>query len=287
MNGIITAVDRDREIVHARLESHEVIECGYLGGIPPWPLAGGWFTEDPEPLFLGAYGHRRPVFHDDFMWGFAPTTSRWDADTGWGTEFDGSATITDLDDPGPTAAGAVALTSNAGEARLRKLLHAITPPDDGAALWLTVRLKADEELLVTQGNGLGLATPGVPPGGGTDQGVDVVLSGFNYAGGVELNTYQSANTPSVLGTGESLTAGDWHWLDLLVIPRVAAALWMDGSGPWVNTDNPLDPDGDAITVYFLAAHPDGDVAELDLDLVDLSIVTPVNNPSDFAIAGTR
>lgn len=284
--GVITGIDRDNQRVRALLEDGQDIDAYYLGGAPPWPLAGAMFTDEPASLCLGPIGDRRTLFHDDFMWGFAPTATRWDGDGNWNGVIAGSGSITDFDDPGQGGAGAVALTAPAAsEARIRKLAAAVNLPDDGAALWMRARV-AGNNALVSSGLGtarVGLGTLGVITST-TAAGDHGVYASYGTGNPWQLTALEDPTATVVVAGGDTpaVAPAAWDWIDLVVVADAWAALWVNGSGPWAVTAN-LGSAGSAAVTPFVTVDSDSGTCVLYADLVAVDLVNPVNDPTDYAL----
>lgn len=287
VKGTVIGIDRANRTVRFRLPTdpdnpitQPAAEAAYLGA-PPWPLATALFVNGPAWVCLGPVGDRRLVVHDDFCAETAPY-----GDTPWNESGTGSTSW--HNDPGEGCAGVVDIngTTNATSYRIRKHNRVVTLGDD-IATWFSARVALDATLLATHLARVGLANTNVIAAGGAAASDAGVYAFFSYAFGTP-NVFGlevvDGTSISNLTTGETITAGQYYWVDIVCAGGSWAALWIDGSGPWVVQSN-VPGEADQAVSQFAAIYMNSSAAAaFSIDQIRTELVTPVENPQAYAEA---
>lgn len=253
--------------VRALLQSGVEIEACYAG-TPPWPLATALFDGPGEWFCLGPIGDRRQVLHDDFMFVGASSVG----DTEW--VEGGTGSLSAATDPSD-GAGVVMLSPTTITDRywIRKRDRSVTLGDD-RPFWMSARVRLTSPADVA----VGLADANRVSGGAAASTDSLVAVGLSTTfGSCDLQTVAGTSSTSV-PTGESSPSAEWIWVDLMVVGGLWAAMWIDGSGPWVSTENVPSTSTRAVTPFVVSSAGVGEV-----DCVSLVQVPFVNSPDGVAI----
>lgn len=159
-------------------------------------------------------------------------------------EVDGWVTNSPVSFPNPMTdpadmAGAVTLGADAGEVIfLRREDRQITLPDD-RVFWFSARVQAEgiNSSIIRAGLAdLGAMNTATGPSA-NDSGVYAEL--VSDASTTNSLTVVSGVSSTSESTGERFSASAPQWVDVMVVGGQWAAMWVNGSGPWmVNTDVP-------------------------------------------------
>lgn len=260
--------------VRALLQSGAEIEACYAG-VPPWPLSTALFDGPGEWFCLGAVGDRRLVLHDDFL----AEDSTDVGDTNWRTSGTGSLSFASAPDVGVAGAAELNLTSASSPTnfRMRKKLQTLKL-GSAPAVWMTARVKGGPNVVSNGGLLVGLGGSGVITGASTDVGV-------GYATGAGLQVLGNYNSGSnFVVTGEPFAADTWYWVDLVAVGGAWSAVWIDGSGPWVNDEGMPDSSSGGVTPFFQVQALTGTTSmTASIDLMRIELVGPVNSPDGVAV----
>lgn len=286
MRAVVVGVDRANVVVNTVLDTGETVEATYLG-TPPWPLATVWLDGGPAYLAVGALGDRRTVLRDDFMATNNATTTTANtafSDTAWSLAVTGTGSVGRATDPGSGSAGVVQLSAPVSStARIRCYDRSIQVPTAGTALWMQARVRVDANLLDDTKSfaRVGFGNSNIVDNGaaaGTDVGAYVLLN----SSGVSVDTVEGTSATELL-IGASITAATFMWVDILVTAGEWAAFWLDGGGPYVLDSNvPLSTDQALEPFAYVKTAAAGNTAALDVDLIDVQLVTPCVHAVDYA-----
>lgn len=287
VKGTVVGIDRTARTVRFKLPddpdspvARQSLEAAYLGS-PPWPLATALFINGPAWVCLGPVGDRRLVVHDDFCGETTPF-----GDTEW-TET-GTGSISFHNDPGDGAAGVVDIngTTSGQSYRLRKHNRVITLGDD-AVTWISARVALDATLLATHLARVGAANTNVIAGGAAAASDAGVYAFFSYTFGAAnvfgLEVVDGTSISNVT-TGETITAGTYYWVDIVCAGGSWAALWVDGSGPWIVDTNVPGESDQAVTPFAGIYMNSNAAAAFSVDQIRAELVTPVQDPQAYAEA---
>lgn len=273
--GVVTGIFRDGDpqdpgspipYVEASIAGAGVQSCRYYGNPPP-PLsvceftdvAGTWFCEGAKEYDL------RRVLHEDFTTCSTVTVSGTAlvADTPWGTALSGtSAQIAALTGSGLGVARLTSGTTVNRSALIVKTVDAILP-SAADAYWLHTKAK------------LGTSAVDIDTYIGLSDGS--AASDYVFARWIpSVNTVWSLSTlkDGVAGGATSATAGavdGYHDFDLIFVPGIFAALWVDGDGPYAATSN-IPAGTDTLTVFARCVSTTAATKTLDVDFVTLTAI---------------
>lgn len=284
--GVVIAVDRDYTDVNgtrtgqvrARLQSGVEIEACYAG-TPPWPLATALFDGPGEWFCLGPIGDKRVAFADDFNYYTAGTPLI--GNTGWTAGGDAGGSLSTPNNP-TDGNGVLRLTNTTAAGNgyfIRKTLAMVTLASD-RCYWMSARVRPSAAL---NGFYVGLADTATMTGGSGSARAGVFAILLDEASGTSNVLYtRKGGTLTTVSTGEYAADDTWTWVDVMVVGGQWAAMWVDGSGPWVN-DTAVPGTGEDSVTPFISCQNIAASTSLDVDYVELSMVTPVNNPDEIGI----
>ena len=287
--GVVTSINRADRVVNCLLDTGEPIEATYLGE-PPWPMSTVALVGDLTYLCLGPIGDRRRVFHDDFM---APTTADTVtsatviSDIGWSFSASGTGSTDAFGNPGTGGAGVRRLIAPlSSSARIRAANTGVAVPPDGYAAWMSGCFMIDQSLYdsTTANAYIGLGTTGIYDGTGAGASDRAVMLGCSGVA-LQFRTYNGTSTSSYT-LPDFPAAATYYWFDIVTVSGEWAAMWFDGTGPYViTTDVPAD-DGNGYTPFARLAGETGDgvTVRVGLDALSLAIVSPAVNAIDYALA---
>lgn len=269
VTGIITGIDREGGLVTANVDGADVT-ARYVGEAPP-PLATGLFLPGPAWVCLGALGECRKSFGDDFNFYTAGTPLI--GGTGWSLGGSG-ATLTTPSDP-TDGNGVLRQVQTGGQGFIRKTLDMVTLADT-RCYWFAARVRQSD---ADKGLYLGLGTTGVMGStalGASDAGAVFTLlaSGFSNT----LTSTAGTSTSQVV-TGESAESNTWAWVDVMVQGGQWVAAWVDGSGPWVVTDNVPSTSHWSVTPFIASFSSGGATNNVDVDYASLHVM-PADTVAD-------
>lgn len=272
--GYVLGIDRANARLRAVIDDYPVDDVRYDPRNPPWPLAQAFFRGGPPWRCLGPIGHRRVLFHDDFLGvsgnasGSSFTNLPLLGDTRWVADGSGGTTITQ----GADGVGVATFMSESSNSfRLLKHDDALTAPADGHAYHWLVRFSASYT---------GTPSVVIPPRAGV-VGDDIVIGGFGiYVYTEPGSQFQVAGQEGVSETVEGTTfAHDQWYIAEIILTAESIFGWVDGNGP----AQPSSLVGSAFPARFWTANNDGSVTggsrvfNLDYAHASLvSIVTPDN-----------
>lgn len=274
--GTVTAIDRANRVVRAVLAGGQAIESTYFGD-PPWPFSQAAFVPvGPHWHCDGALGDRRVVLHDDFT--FVGTTPNF-GDTPWVASGTGTTTAT----AGPTDfQGLVRLQTPNTALTFRsnyKTLDLVHPPTPPAALWWSSRLYPASNVTTSLVYRAGLAdtdwsnTP-------ADR---VILERSSTVGTVWTLVTASGGSSTTVDTAVTQADSEWITADIMYVPGVWAALWIDGAGPYISTSNIPTTAEPIVPGVYVAALAASARAVL-IDWMHLEVVDPIVSPFDLDLA---
>lgn len=272
VRGTVLGIDRETGTVRAEIAGVIVPEAPYLGD-PPWPLSSCWFFNAPAYTCLGPIGNRRVAFADDFNHVRTAGSSEAIGDTGWATGGDAGGSISTPANP-TDANGVLRLTNTTAAGNgyfIRKTLGMVTLTDT-RAYWMTARVRPSA---ASNGFYVGFADTNTMTGGAgaTRAGVYALL--LDVASGTS-NTLvtRKGGTQTLVSTGEYATDNAWCWVDIMVAGGQWSAMWVNGSGPWVNATAIPGTGEDSVTPFIsclnIAASTTLDVDYASVALVDLA-----------------
>lgn len=243
-----------------------LIPCRYYGNPPP-PLSicefseigGSWFCEGTRQADF------RTVFHEDFT--ICPTVTvsgtTLGADTPWGTFLFGTGSRIDA----LTGSGLGVCRLTAGNANGRAALAFKTVdsilPSTADAYWLHSRAQ-----LGTSAASI-IASIGFSDGAGT---ADVAFARF--APTAFANWAHITAKDTVFGGAETPVVGavdGYHDFDIILNPGVFSALWIDGSGPYVDTAT-VPAGTDTLTIFLWVVSLTTATKTLDVDSITLTAI---------------
>lgn len=259
--GIVTSIDRDAGTVDAIIGDAVVPGVAYMGEAP-WPLAVAWFFNGPAWVCLGPAGDKRTIVHDDFMYSNLASTPSRIGDTGWieGGSGGSITTVNDVTD----AVGSLRVTATDADTYYLRKSNRRVLLNPERVYWLTARFRPNND---TEFEAVDVGLSDDVAGSPTSLAFVLLAEqdGNNIVG------VASGASDSSVDTGESVETGIWTWVDLMIAPGQWAAGWVDGSGPWIVTENVPDDTTQAVTPYFQVQSLVGDVSA-DLDVITLAIV---------------
>lgn len=235
--GVVTGIDRVNGVVGAILDDGLDLwlpEGFPYAGDPPPPLSKCWFVAIGNKLVCTSpAGEGRVVLHDDFLHVATPSVTTYLGDTPWVLRGSQGTRVQDVASLGD-AQGVMRYLTNANannfvsESKSTDALVAPTPP---AAIWWSGRYAINSLTSVVSRWGLGnTATWTI--------GALADAVAWDYASTTSANWLLSTAATSGLtltDTGIPADINTWHAFDLMFIPDVWAAGWIDGAGPFVST----------------------------------------------------
>lgn len=282
--GVVLGLDRDfidvdgnrTGLVRGLLQTGGEIEAMFMGS-PPWPLAPALFDGGPEWVCLGPLGLRREIVHDDFI-GVGATGGETTVD-GWITNTPGGLDyiphVIDF-------AGAIELRSAAPDrAMMRKRVDQIDLVDD-RVFWVAARLVGGYDSPIIR---VGLANTGAlydtAPPASTDAAVYAQLDATGSASNLLAAVTGTSTSTTETGESYAVLPSPPTWVDVMVAPGQWAAMWVEGSGPWmVNTDVPVDV---SVTPFVTVVGPGGAMAEVVIDTITVEQVSQAISPYDLSL----
>lgn len=240
------------------------VPCRYYGNPPP-PLSvceftdmgGIWFCEGPKEYDL------RQVLHEDFT--ICPTATADGTiacDTSWLLDINGAGS--QVAQNTGSALGAALLTGGAASSRYSAIYKTAGAFLVGAAdaFWVTVRMQPSETSLTTIQAGL----TDYPTASDAIRAVYAPAVDTNWRLNTTKDTTSTAISTAVAGAVQYFT------LDLVLVAGTFGAIWVDGDGPYVKTDNVPDT---ADTLQPFAIVTSGTTATRSVS-VDYLTVTAIN-----------
>lgn len=237
--GLVTGIDRDNGRVGAILDTGLArwLPDGFdYAGEAPAPLSVCWFVETVPGRYLcaGQLGDTRLVHHDDYTHVASPSVTTYLGDEPWVLRGSGGTRTQDATTLGD-ALGVLRYATNAtinafiSESKDTDAYAMLTAPQ---AVWWSGRLAVNSVTAVAYGAGLA----STPLWAVTGAAADRVVAGFDSTVSANwlLQTSASAVAATNLDTGIAADLDTWHHFDLVFVPGTWAALWIDGSGPYVS-----------------------------------------------------
>lgn len=266
VRGTVLGIDRENGTVRAEIAGVVVPAAPYLGE-PPWPLSSCWFFNAPAYTCLGPIGNRRVAFADDFNFYTAGTPLI--GGTGWSA---GGAAGGSLSTPNnPTDGNGVLRLTNTTVASpyfIRKTRQLVTLADT-RCYWMSARVRASSS---SAGIAVGLADTNAMNGGAaasTDAAAYALFAGWSSP---QLSLFVAAGTSQdSVSVGTEIASDTWVWIDVMVVGGQWAAVWADGSGPWVLSTPIPSTSQDSVTP-FVSVTNQGASTTLDVDYASLALV---------------
>lgn len=199
---------------------------------------------------------------------------------GW-TDDNDTLSLVSLTDPTDMAGGIQLTATYPATSYLRKLNRQIALADD-RIYWVSARVSAyaASSILRVGLADLGGMDPGTPAAS-TDSAVfaqlDTTVSGQN-----RLSVASGTSTTDV-ATGETFSASTPAWVDVMVMGGQWAAMWVDGSGPWMTNSNVPDTDTRWVTPFVSVATQVAGVTGAFIDCVTVEQVSQAVSPYDLSL----
>lgn len=280
VRGTVLGIDRESGTVRAEIAGVIVPQAPYMGD-PPWPLSACWFFNAPAWTCLGPIGNRRVAFADDFTFVRTAGSAEAIGETGWVAGGDAGGSLSTPANP-TDASGALRLTNTTvGTGYYIRKSHQMVTLTNTRCVWMSARVRTS---VPADGVFIGLADP---------LAMSMTTGSLSTAAGTSLVLYTPSSTGTILVTisgvnsqsslaGEGISADTWVWADVMVVGGQWAAVWVDGSGPWVSTSVLPDTTRDSVTPYVSVRNA-GASNTLDVDYVSLSLVdlTTTADPTTF------
>lgn len=199
---------------------------------------------------------------------------------GW-TDDNDTLSLVSMTDPTDMAGGIQLTATYPATSYLRKLNRQIALASD-RIYWVSARVAAyaASSILRVGLADLGGMDPGIPAAS-TDSAVFAQLD--TTATGANRLSVASGTSTTDVTTGETFSASTPAWVDVMVLGGQWAAMWVDGSGPWMTNTNVPTTGTRWVTPFVSVATQVAGVTGAFIDCVTVEQVSQAVSPYDLSL----